>query len=160
MPNFVFSTSRGENEDIGVIDERLWSDSSPAMSGMRPSVEDILIAYSTVPGYKSWRESIGSLYVQTLCRVRQKLWTRIFNYLKCSAYQHRSLWNMPIAKTSGTCWTWSRSSSEGFRQMERSTSHAPMKLEAFQRNFTFDPAAARIMWLTRWEILSDFDMRL
>ena len=60
---------RGENEDMGVPDVRMWSNSS-VMPGMRPSVEDMLIAYATVPGYVSWREPIGSLYVQTLCKVR------------------------------------------------------------------------------------------
>ena len=57
---------------MGVPDVSLWSDSS-IMPGMRPSVEDMLIAYATVPGYVSWREPIGSLYVQTLCKVRYGL---------------------------------------------------------------------------------------
>ena len=57
---------------MGVPDMRLWADSSPGMPGMRPSVEDMLIAYSTVPGYVSWREPIGSLYVQTLCKVQDQ----------------------------------------------------------------------------------------
>ena len=53
---------------MGVPDMRRWADSAP-MPGMRPYFEDILIAYATVPGFVAWRESVGSPFIQTLCKV-------------------------------------------------------------------------------------------
>ena len=59
---------------------KLWTDSSSPMPGMRPSVEDMLIAYATVPGYVSYRAPIGSLYVQTLCKVIFKSYNSAVNF--------------------------------------------------------------------------------
>merc|ERR1712018_769674 len=57
---------------MGVSGGTTQTDSS-AMSYKIPTHADFLIAYSTIPGFYSWRNtSAGSWFVQALCHVLQR----------------------------------------------------------------------------------------
>ncbi len=73
-PKFIaFQACRGGNIDVG-ISRQLMSDSSKPQSGVKPTTDpiwkDMLISYSSIPGYESYRDSeYGSWFVESLVRV-------------------------------------------------------------------------------------------
>ncbi len=71
---FFIQACQGDQLDSGVrLTSTTATDSSVAQSYKIPSRADFLIAYSTVPGYYSWRNTTaGSWFVQALCHVLQR----------------------------------------------------------------------------------------
>ncbi len=73
-PKFiVFQACRGGNIDVGVSRQVL-VDSDPGQSSVNPTTDpiwkDMLITYSTIPNYQSYRDSeYGSWFVESLVRV-------------------------------------------------------------------------------------------
>ena len=77
---FIFQTCRGKNEQAVVVNHRCATDiiatssKSERQYSLSPETirkyEDMLIVYSTIPGYVSYRDSIvGSWFIQILCEV-------------------------------------------------------------------------------------------
>lgn len=66
---FFIQACQGDKLDPGItLKERTETDGQPAATFRIPSQADILIAYSTIPGYYSWRNtSRGSWFMQALC---------------------------------------------------------------------------------------------
>ncbi|RZC33126.1 caspase-7-like, partial [Asbolus verrucosus] len=63
---FIFQCCRGDNEQF------IQSDARPVKRQSRP-IGDMLIAYSTLPGFVSYRNpESGTWYIQTLCEVFSK----------------------------------------------------------------------------------------
>lgn len=71
---FFIQACQGDQLDMGVRLQRATTvTDSNAMSYKIPSHADFLIAYSTIPGFYSWRNtSAGSWFVQALCHVLQR----------------------------------------------------------------------------------------
>ncbi|KAH0951016.1 hypothetical protein HN011_008887 [Eciton burchellii] len=66
---FFIQACQGDKLDAGVtLKERTETDGLPSATFRIPTQADFLIAYSTVPGYYSWRNtSHGSWFMQALC---------------------------------------------------------------------------------------------
>ncbi|KAF5291193.1 hypothetical protein FQA39_LY14435 [Lamprigera yunnana] len=65
---FFVQACQGDNLDPGVTLNRTETDGHPSNSYRIPTNADFLIAYSTIPGYYSWRNtSKGSWFIQALC---------------------------------------------------------------------------------------------
>jgi len=66
---FFIQACQGDKLDSGVTMNRTETDGHPSDSYRIPSQADFLIAYSTIPGYYSWRNTThGSWFMQALCR--------------------------------------------------------------------------------------------
>lgn len=71
---FFIQACQGDMLDSGIelIENRTETDTSTAQNYRIPMLADFLIAYSTVPGYYSWRNtSNGSWFMQSLCEELQ-----------------------------------------------------------------------------------------
>lgn len=71
---FFIQACQGDQLDSGIelIENRTETDTSTAQSYKIPMLADFLIAYSTVPGYFSWRNTTkGSWFMQSLCEELQ-----------------------------------------------------------------------------------------
>ncbi|XP_033890039.2 caspase-3-like [Acipenser ruthenus] len=67
---FFIQACRGTELDGGIEADSIGSDSSPQRI---PVEADFLYAYSTAPGYYSWRNSVtGSWFIQSLCDMLSK----------------------------------------------------------------------------------------
>lgn len=67
---FFIQACQGDQLDGGIelIENRTETDTATAQSYKIPMLADFLIAYSTVPGYYSWRNTTkGSWFMQSLC---------------------------------------------------------------------------------------------
>ncbi|XP_029160880.1 caspase-1-like [Nylanderia fulva] len=66
---FFIQACQGDKLDPGItLKERTETDGLPTATYRIPSQADFLIAYSTIPGYYSWRNtSRGSWFMQALC---------------------------------------------------------------------------------------------
>lgn len=65
---FFFQACQGDKLDSGIHMIRTETDGQPPNHFRIPSQADFLFAYSTVPGYYSWRNTTrGSWYMQALC---------------------------------------------------------------------------------------------
>lgn len=67
---FVIQACRGKKRAKGVeVPKQIVPDSASAHGYTIPECADFLIAYSTVPGYVSWRDiTKGTQFIQTLCQ--------------------------------------------------------------------------------------------
>ncbi|CAK9820742.1 unnamed protein product [Anthophora plagiata] len=75
---FFIQACQGDKLDAGTtLKERTETDGQPASTFRIPSQADFLIAYSTIPGYYSWRNTTrGSWFMQALCAELQENGTR------------------------------------------------------------------------------------
>ncbi|KAF5303850.1 hypothetical protein FQR65_LT08107 [Abscondita terminalis] len=65
---FFIQACQGDQLDPGVTLSRTETDGNPSNSYRIPTHADFLIAYSTIPGYFSWRNTTrGSWFIQALC---------------------------------------------------------------------------------------------
>ncbi|KZC09894.1 PREDICTED: caspase-1-like [Dufourea novaeangliae] len=66
---FFIQACQGDRLDAGItLKDRTETDGQPASSFRIPSHADFLIAYSTIPGFYSWRNTTrGSWFMQALC---------------------------------------------------------------------------------------------
>ena len=70
---FFIQACRGEQLDHGMIMTRTETDGGATTSYKIPNHADFLVAYSTIPGFISWRNSTaGSWFVQAFCDVIQE----------------------------------------------------------------------------------------
>lgn len=67
---FFIQACQGDQLDAGVtLSDRTETDSAGSMSYKIPAHADFLIAYSTIPGFYSWRNTQkGSWFMQSLCQ--------------------------------------------------------------------------------------------
>ncbi|KAG8228019.1 hypothetical protein J437_LFUL003654 [Ladona fulva] len=66
---FFIQACQGDKFDSGVLLRRTETDGSPSSQYSIPVHADFLVAYSTIPGYFSWRNaSKGSWFIQALCQ--------------------------------------------------------------------------------------------
>ena len=75
---FFIQACQGDKLDAGVtLKDRTETDGQPASTFRIPSQADFLIAYSTIPGYYSWRNTTrGSWFMQALCMELRENGTR------------------------------------------------------------------------------------
>ncbi|XP_070158551.1 caspase-1 [Polyergus mexicanus] len=75
---FFIQACQGDRLDPGVtLKERTETDGLPSATYRIPSQADFMIAYSTIPGYFSWRNtSRGSWFIQALCSELRENGTR------------------------------------------------------------------------------------
>lgn len=75
---FFIQACQGDKLDSGVtLKDRTETDGQPASTYRIPCQADILIAYSTIPGYYSWRNTTrGSWFMQALCMELRENGTR------------------------------------------------------------------------------------
>ncbi|XP_031834431.1 caspase-1 [Nomia melanderi] len=75
---FFIQACQGDKLDGGVtLKDRTETDGQPASSFRIPSHADFLIAYSTIPGFYSWRNTTrGSWFMQALCSELRENGTR------------------------------------------------------------------------------------
>ncbi|CAL7934037.1 unnamed protein product [Xylocopa violacea] len=75
---FFIQACQGDKLDSGTtLKERTETDGQPASTFRIPCQADFLIAYSTVPGYYSWRNTTrGSWFMQSLCMELRENGTR------------------------------------------------------------------------------------
>lgn len=73
---FLFQACQGEEEDMGVPALGDQTDARPigvpgsSVSLKDPVWEDMVIAFATIPGFVSWRNTTqGSWFIETLCMV-------------------------------------------------------------------------------------------
>ncbi|KAH8417532.1 hypothetical protein KR222_001570, partial [Zaprionus bogoriensis] len=67
---FFVQACQGDCSDAGVTMKKIETDAGPSVDYRIPLHPDFLIAYSSVPGYISWRNrSRGSWFIQSLCAV-------------------------------------------------------------------------------------------
>ncbi|XP_076238891.1 caspase-1 [Calliopsis andreniformis] len=75
---FFIQACQGDRLDPGVtLKDRTETDGQPASTFRIPSQADFLIAYSTIPGFYSWRNTTrGSWFMQALCMELRENGTR------------------------------------------------------------------------------------
>jgi len=81
---FFIQACQGDQFDSGVKMQRYTESDSQTLSYKIPTHADFLIAYSTIPGFYSWRNTAsGSWFVQALCQVLQRQGRQGINLLSC-----------------------------------------------------------------------------
>lgn len=81
---FFIQACQGDQFDSGVQLKRYTESDSQTLSYKIPTHADFLIAYSTIPGFYSWRNTAsGSWFVQALCHVLQLQGRQGINLLSC-----------------------------------------------------------------------------
>lgn len=89
---FFIQACQGDQLDSGVQLKRYTESDSNAISYKIPTHADFLIAYSTVPGFYSWRNTTsGSWFMQALCNVLQRQGRQGIDLLSCLTIVNRKV---------------------------------------------------------------------